>query len=488
MSRHFSTGWILLALATSSAAQTIDESERESINHRTIISTAEPDPALRYQFWPPLQKRQSANAMPLYSRAVLMSTMTHSRGSELRLESDRDHRWLGSPWKDEYADEISEFLQYHENSLAELERATDRMQIDYVITESSLSVAKLYQTMLPEVQESRALARYLRLRAKLEMHSGRWDEFTRTMQTMFRLAEMVGHAGDLLVCRLVGIAIAETAIATIEEASSLDGCPNFYWAFASLPNEMLDIRRAIDQEMLVLLNLVPGLEKCPDTPIGPEASREKLSEIIDTFSQLMKLSGDPVAGKTEEIMPLVGGVAVIALAGSSRDYLRETTCWGEQANSLSDSECVLRAIAIQLHRATSDILKWTWLPDAIRQEASKKSDQELQRLNELAKAERHPALMFMNLVFPATASAYRAEFRVQQSIAFEATIQGIRDFATKNKRLPKSLAEMDLPAWPDPMSQQPFGYESLQPSQATLTRAQRYPGDTATTFQLQLAE
>lgn len=58
--------------------------------------------------------------------------------------------------------------------------------------------------MLPEAHESRALARYLWLRAKLEMHSGRWDELTRTMQTMFRLAEMVGHAGDLLVCRLLG--------------------------------------------------------------------------------------------------------------------------------------------------------------------------------------------------------------------------------------------------------------------------------------------
>lgn len=453
-----------------------------------IIPAAEPVPALRYQFWPPLRVQKPTNAMPFFSRAVLMATTTRLQNSDLRITADRQDRWLDSNWKAEYADEIREFLSHYSDSLAELERATDCMHIDYPIVDSSLSLGEMYGLMLPEVQDSRDLAKLLRLRAKLEMHSGRWNEFTRTMQTMFRLSEMVGHVGDLLVSRLVAIAIVSVAVKTVQEASTQPGCPNFYWALASLPTGLLDVHSAIDQELQMLPNLTPGLATNPDTPVGAVAARAKLAEIIHVTNELQLLSESPSADQAESRAKLTGGLVVIAVAEQSREYLRAQTGWGDHADELSDSECVLRAFAIEVDRTTSNILKWNWLPDSIRLQNAGRSEDEMHRLMTLARSKINPAAMILNLVLPATAAACRAEYRGKQSIALQATVESIRDFAAEHKRLPESLDELALPAWPDPMTQKPFGYARTTPQTATLTRGEHHHGDEHTTSLLQLTE
>ncbi len=456
---------------------------------RLVISpAAEPDPALRYQFWPPLNQQKPINAMPFFSRAILMATELRLRQSEYELNAGRDDRWLGSQWKPEYAEEVSEFLSPYRDSLAELERATDCMRIDYAIVDSSLSIDEMYQLMLPEVQESRSLARLLRLRAKLEMHSGRWDEFTRTMQTMFRLSEMVGHAGDLLISRLVALMIARITVETIDEATLVPGCPNFYWALAAVPSGLMDVRSAINQELQVLPNLTQGLAANPDTPIGAVAARAKLGEIIHAANELQLLSENPLADQAKSLSQLTGGLVVIAVADQSRAYLRNETRWRDQADELSDSECVLRAFAIEVDRATSNILKWNWLPDSIRLQNAPKGDVELRRLRKLAKDEINPAAILLDLVLPATNQVNRAEYHGKQSIAFQATIHAIREFAAEHQRLPESLDELTLPAWPDPMTQQPFGYEQSTPQTSTLTRGEHHLGDKNTTFLLELTE
>lgn len=486
-------GLFVIMSATSGPAQINgligDKESVDSTDNRVVISpAAEPDSALRYQFWPPQDQQQPADAMPHFSRAVLMATTTRLRDRDLFFNADRDARWLHSKWKPEYAEEIRDFLSHYDDALTELDRGTNCMQTDYSIVDSAVTIAEMYQMLLPEVQESRSLARLLQLRAKLEMRAGRWDEFTRTMQTMFRLSEMVGQAGDLLISRLVAIAIAGVAVETIQEASAQPGCPNFYWALAALPTGLLDVRSAIDQELQMLPNLTPGLATNPDTPIGAVAARAKLAAIIHVANELLLLSESPRADQAKSLSQLTGGLVVIAVAEQSRAYLRTQTGWGDQADELSDSECVLRAFAIEVDRATSNSLKWNWLPDSIRLENAGQSEDEMRRLRRLANSEINPAAIILNLVLPATTAACRAEYRGRQSIALQATIESIRDFAAEHERLPESLDELTLPAWPDPVTQHPFGYERMTLQTATLTRGGHHHGDEHTTSLLQLTE
>ncbi len=466
-----------------------DKKSVDSADNKVVISpSAEPVPALRYQFWPPQDQQQPANAMPYFSRAVLMATTTRLRDRDLFFNADRDDRWLHSKWKPEYADEIREFLSHYDNALAELDRGTNCMRVDYSIVNSSLSIDETYQVMLPEMQEARTLARLLRLRARLEMHSGRWDDFTRTMQTLFRLSEMTGRAGDFLVSRLVGLAIAGMGIETIEEACSLADCPNFYWALAALPDELLEVRGALDHEMQALGNLAPGLAKNPDTPIGAIAARTHLREIIRSVSALSSATGQSSDHDDRSMLLLKGGLVMIANAEQSREYLGTQTRWGDQANELSNSECVLRAFAIEIDRAVSNFLKWTWLPDSIRLQNAERSTEEMRRFIRSADNDFNPAVTVMELFTPAISQVCRSEYRWKQAITQQATIQAIRDFAAKHERLPKSLDELTLPAWPDAISGRPFGYELSSDGTATLTRAPRWSSDEETTSILELTE
>ena len=481
-------GLLVIAGVTAGRAQvTVSQRETDdSFVHTLVISpAAEPQSALRYQFWPPLHVQKQTNAMPFFSRAVLMSTTTRLRNRDVELTPERYDRWFESDWKPEHGEEIDEFLSHYSDSLAELERATDCMLIDYPIVDASQSLEEIYALLLPEVQESRTLARLLRLRAKLEMHSGRWEDFTRTMQTMFRLSEMSGRAGNLLISRLVGMMIAGITLEAIEEASSIENCPNFYWALAALPEGLLDTRGAIDQEVQVIPNLAPGLAKNPDAPIGEVAARAKLREIIRSYSELRSMSFRKSDSETPSMSLLKAGLIVIATAEQSREYLRRETRWGDRVDELSDSECVLRAFAIEVDRNASNILKWTWLPESIRLQNSSRSEDEMRRISE---KEFNPAAIVMNLILPATDAACRAEYRFKQSIARNATIQAIRDFAAQHDRLPESFDELTLPAWPDTFSNEPFGYELLTPRTVNLTRAERHHGDNATNLLLELTE
>ncbi|WP_186774695.1 hypothetical protein [Allorhodopirellula solitaria] len=471
--------------AAANGDKTSDMSEVISLR---LSPADEPADALRYQFWPPLDQQQPTNAMPFFSRAVLMATTTRIGNSEHQLTHDRHRRWFESPWQPEYEGELREFLKPYRNSLAELDRATDRMQIDYPIVDSTMALDKMYETLLPEVQETRSLARLLRLRAKLEMHAERWDDFTRTVQTLFRLSEMAGHAGEYLVSRLVGLAIANMTLQTIEEASSLKGCPNFYWALASVPSEFLSVRDALDQEILSVNKLARGLQTNPDTPIGAVAARAQLREIIQTVGKLKVLADGRSDDESPSLVQLQAGLVVVSLADESRHFLQTETRWRDCAQQLSDSECVLRAFAIEIDRTTANVLKWAWLPDSIRLQYAHSSSDSLRRLGKSTSGEINPASCVISLVLPATSAACHTEYRWKQALATQATLQAIRDYAAEHQRLPESLNKLDLPAWPDAITGHPFLYHQSAPHTATLTRRERYSGDDIATFSLELTE
>lgn len=85
----------------------------------------------------------------------------------------------------------------------------------------------------------------------------------------FRLSEYLGQ-GDAIIQDIVAISRSQAMCYVVREAISTPGCPNLYWALATLPEPTVSIRRAIDLECLGIEYSFPVLFKAESTELGPE--------------------------------------------------------------------------------------------------------------------------------------------------------------------------------------------------------------------------
>lgn len=447
-----------------------------------LSAAAEPGPPLRYLFWPRHSDRLQENSMASFSRAVLMATDI-GRGDPTLGKPERNE-WLSGPWQDAYASDIETSLGRYETVFAELERATNRMEIDYPIVGKEMTGVKLYQLLLPEIQSSRDLARLLMLRSRLEMHRGQWDQFCRTMQTMFRLSDMVGGSNDIIVSKLVAIAIAEQAFARIEEASALPESPNFYWALASIPPKLFEIRNSLDFEVFGVLRAVPSANDLPDEILGEQAAADRLRQFFATLEGLFAIEGgqsDEREGMAFSALAVLGGVK------DARDLLRSTPQWADRVDQLSPSEVLLRAIAMRLHQTTGDFIKWHWLPASIRSQYLDQTRSLIANANDGVAAQLEPANALIARLMPALQAVERASLRLKQAQAWLVTQQAIR-MSPIDGELVTDLDKLVPPAWPDPFTGEAFGYIKTNATTATMKRSPRNPGDKETSFQIELVK
>src|SRR5262249_4901466 len=82
--------------------------------------------------------------------------------------------------------------------------------------------------LLPDVQQMRLVAQTLKLRFRIEVALGRFDDALRTAKTMFALSRHLGEH-PTLIGDLVAIAIAMLAVGPLEELMEQPGSPNLYW-------------------------------------------------------------------------------------------------------------------------------------------------------------------------------------------------------------------------------------------------------------------
>jgi len=474
-----------VSVAHPPASVAVGQSSDDPPTRKPITAAAEPDPALKYEFWPPASQRKEINATTLFSRAVLIEGQisTADRRGEVVREFEE---LIEGGWKPEHVAKVQTMLEPYAGVFSELERATDCMLVDYPIRDEELSLAESYGLILPEIQQSRQLARLLSMRAHVEMHRGDWKAFSRTIQTMFRLADIVRQAHESLVADLVSLAIVGLTHQVIEQASGVSDSPNFYWALAAVPTDIFETRSSIEYEVANVLGLLPGSSDLPDTPIGPIKARQLLSEMTNDLNRVLvevypsKTDSDPT------VAPLIAGLMLLGMGEPSRTYLREATEWGDRADQLSNSEATLRAIVRQVRRKTDNYAKWIWLPPHLRRQHIDRADQVFLE-GEDFNVSLNPTSVILKLLLPAVKAAGNASYRTHQTHTRLITLQAIR-MASMNGELPDDLNELVPPAWPDPVTNQNFDYQKTGKRTAVFTREKWYPNDSQTNLQLELVK
>ncbi len=445
-----------------------------------LYQAAEPDPALRYRFWPDPADRLDDNPLPLVNRAVIISMNNRHSEKGRREVADRYNEWSKMPLDQLPKEEVREFLnKFAATALGELERAENHMRLEYDIQLDNLSASEMIATLLPEFQEMRELARMLRLRIRLAIVEERWEDVEHDVRLGFRLAEVAGHSTEFLVGRLVGFAISRMAMDSVLEAIQRPGCPNFYWALASLPETRLfETRDSIEFESVLISRFIQPVQELSDDPIGPEVSRQHIRELANEVQSLMSAG----FGKGDIDAQLLSGVYVVTMADASRKILAESTDWGERAYELSAPEAVLRATHLSLARVRDRWVKWALLPPEVYDEFSKERQASMEPVN-AADQMQQIAIMFT----PAIAAARRAGVRTNQTRNFLLCLESLRMHAAEDDELPTSIEDLrPVPAWHDPLARGPFVYQRTSLTTATLMRAPQWPGDDQTVFHIEL--
>lgn len=175
---------------------------------------------------------------------------------------EQHERVTSGPWKGSEYPEALAWVEANEQALSKVAEAVKR-PVYYVPREG----ASVWSILLPDVQQTRAVARCLIARAYLRLEQGEFDLAWEDLMTSSRLARMIGK-GPFFIERLVGIAIdGQTNVAILKWLESL---PVMYTDLDARIEEFVALGpfqgmdSAFEYERLMLVDFANHLERGQD--------------------------------------------------------------------------------------------------------------------------------------------------------------------------------------------------------------------------------
>lgn len=451
-------------------------------------AAAEVQPAMKYEFSVPSIRRQPDNAVVHILRAHVL--LNQGDNPDLQRQWYEKHPdALELPIAQFPREEAREYLRHFAPVLKELYQAERAEDIDYDIRVKDLRGRDVYDIVLPEIQQARDLARLIELEAILAISEKRFDDAIQSLRNGFRLAEITDHMGKhFIVGKLVAIAIHSTMLGNVELMIRQPDSPNMYWALASLPNSMGDMREAFASEQLALENTLEGVMQLPTDPLADAAWQQRL---VTTVANVLHIRGELIPGipgdepvAQRDWSRLFGGLIVLFHGESSKHELRGRGVSVEQVAAMSYSEAVIRVTQQQLQSLQSNYYKWALVPYTV---ANLKRPEEQLALT--AQNPLQPAALVAGLVFPGIEPAIKAGDRVVTKRNQLITLEAIRAYAAANEnKLPESLDDLEpVPAWRQAGSGEAFRYKRVSEREAVLQRERYWPHDEDAELQLILA-
>jgi hypothetical protein len=447
-----------------------------------LTPAKEPSPALKYRFWPSQFELEPGNAFVRFQRAVLLMVE-----AEQQQPQGEESLWLKYESVEAIPpEEIRSHLADFESALSEVRAGARLAEADYELGIDRLRGAEVVEFLLPEFQRMRGLARLLDLKVRLALAENRVEDAIETIRVGLRLGEATNQAADLLITRLVGLAINGIMLGDIEQVMERSDSPNLYWALATIPESAWEITPAVQFEASILDRVFPGLTQLPEDSADPAFWRRQVQEILSGLRGVQ--GGEDESEGSLAQTKLLAGFAIVGLAESSRNQLIAAGFDPDKVKGMTPAEAVVRATRRAMREVQDDLSKWAYLPRSlmdVRGEKLERSGDFQQRLAD-QQILADFATVLAGLLMPAVNAAERAGLRTQQQVYRLITIEAIRDHVARTGALPDSLDELEvLPAWPDPFTGEHFGYRKLSDSRAEMTKTPSYSNDPNTTVILQ---
>ncbi len=273
-----------------------DGEQGVTVYQLTVTPAAAADPAFHYRLLPPDIELTSGNAAPFYYRAMLA---LRRDSEQLRKEFNEDaelSQWYATgedatPLAALPLDKLRRAVEISTGGQTgkELSAAVKRRDCDWQTGIEEMRGPALISFPLTEFQETRQLARMVSLRTRLALAEGRFDDAIQAMQTNYRLAQDAASE-LLLVCGLIGNAIAGNTNGALLELIAAPNSPNMYWAVAALPQPLVDMKRAVRFELSFAPRMFPFIRDAETTDRSPAEWNWLYQE---SLSNLDSLRGQP---------------------------------------------------------------------------------------------------------------------------------------------------------------------------------------------------
>jgi hypothetical protein len=416
----------------------------------------EPAPALRYRLLPELRERQSGNAIPLYFRAFspewfIGNEARRDPGLEKKLE-----QWMGPMPLKELPLKEMEWIA-NSKSLREVDRAARRTYCDWELADRYREEG--IGMHMPDIQAFRQFARYLSLRARIELAQGRYADAAATLRTGFQMARHVCE-GPTVIHSLVGAAAAKLMLDRLEELIQQPGAPSFYWPLTDLPRPLIDMRTALQGERLTIDWMYPGARDLLADTKAPPPSPENVRAMFRTVER-------PEPG---EINPAEdgGGLAWLAKGAQTlpeaRRALIELGRTPEQVDALPGRVANLLLEVHNFDRAFDDLVKWQNLPYPVAAEGRTRGFAWVEDRDQIK------GRVIGGLLVASHARATFASARTDRHVAALRVVEAVRLYAAAHGgKLPAKLTDVtEVPVPDDPVTGKPFGY-AVEGAKALLT-------------------
>lgn len=419
----------------------------ETVIRLKVQPAPAPKPALRYQLLPELRDLNPGNAAQAYP----LCFMEQNHFFFSKEATDNRQKWQSLPLKELPLEELYK-SGYSKGVSGALRQADYAARLDTCDWQVLLKLKRdPVRLLIPEVQQMRLLASALQLRFRVEVAERRFDDALVTAQTMFALAH---HLEDhpTVISGLVGKAIAFLAIRPLDEMLEQPGCPNLYWALTNLPKPLVNLRKGLQADRLVLVRVFDVLdETAPMTEAQLQKAVERIRELITDTNGLPWLKED--VGKW--------------LAARVKDEARVRASRRRLVDFGLPEDTVKKFPALQVVLLDDKVATESWRDDGLKAMSLPYWEAERFLTKRTPPRGTEEESLFLGLT-----SGYlklrQMQARLEQRFALLTCIEALRMHAAEHGgQLPAQLADVKLPLPVDPVTGKPFVYK-LDGDTATL--------------------
>jgi hypothetical protein len=448
----------------------------------TLHPQPEPRPALKYRLLPDEFEMRDGNAAVYYLKAggffeqhssLERLREVYREAAEQAKRENRSsnelppHSWLSASPAELPVAQVKEFLALTSVQIPMLAEASQRRRLD--LDRQIRDVESPLSYLLPEIQSMREIARMQSLRCKVAIAEGDVDRAIEILGQQYALARHLGQ-DDFFVSNLVGLAFTWIARDDALYLVQHPDAPNLYWAIASMPQPLVDIRRSMSLEKRLLYLQFKTLREVDETPRTVGYWQDFLDRLILEFAGLENEFGLASVSEAPETLRVQLIAYIAAAYPAAKRYLIDICGLPpEQVDAYPIAQVVLLAVVRYWDEASDDYFKWTHLPSWQAEAAI--GHLRFEEIFERAGLIAAP----VQILLPAVHAAQASVARSQQALALIQTVEAIRMYGAQHGgRLPKTLDDLPVPAPLDPLSGKPFEY-GYHTDHAVLT-GERFPG------------
>lgn len=443
---------------------------------------AEPKPALSVALMPNEFNMKEGNAAIQYLQALGFLEQANAQRAKADFENaSREaaikegksvsqvppNNWYDTRPEDLPISQVKEYLAYTSFQPKYLAEAVQRRTCSFDRHIRDVENPVMY--LLPEIQSMRELARQQSLRFLLAIAEDRPNDAVAILGQQFAVGYHLNQE-PFLVSNLVGIACAGIGLSDAFFLCEHADAPNLYWAVATLPQPLVDMRPAMAYEREFLFEQFKELRDVDATP----RSNLYWSQFLERFGKSMEgFSSETVYLKQFDQFGKSGlTMMVAAVLPGARRFLHEVEGMSvDELDGLPNTQVFFLAVKKFHEHARDEMFKWEFVAHWEREQLSEQVDANLQRNSQ----EFGLITMPSGLVLPAVSAAMSAQTRLTQQLAYLQTVESIRNhLATHSNIFPDALEDLALPAPLDPATGKTFEY-ARHDQGATLTGGS-FPG------------